>query len=359
MPDFPPLKNYLILRAARGEPTPRTPVWMMRQAGRYLPEYRALRAEEEFFAVVRTPALAAEVTIQPLERFPVDAAIIFSDILVVPQALGLRVEMVKGHGPHFPDPLESPDSLRRLRTPDVDADLGYVFEALTVTRQELGGRVPLIGFCGAPWTLMAYMIEGGGSKTFARSKTWLYRYPDAAHALLQRLTDCLVDYLIGQIDAGAQLVQVFDSWAGLLAPEAFDAFALPYLRQIAERVGAARPEVPKIVFARGAFYALDALGQSGYEVVGLDWTEDPRTARERLGSVALQGNLDPSVLYAEPATIRAEVRQMLSGFGPTGHIANLGHGLHPTHDPAHVGAFVEAVHELSEALRAGTEAPAG
>ncbi len=357
MPAFPPLKNDLILRSARCEPVDRTPVWMMRQAGRYLPEYRALRAEEAFFEVVRTPELAAEVTLQPLRRFPLDAAIIFSDILVIPQAMGLTVEMVKGKGPHFPEPLEGPDDLARLHTPDPAVDLSYVLEALTLTRKRLEGQAPLIGFCGAPWTLMAYMIEGGGSKSFARSKTWLYRYPDASHALLQRLTDALVDYLIAQIDAGAQLVQVFDSWAGMLAPEVFAAFGRPYLQQIAQRVGEARPSVPKIVFAKGAHYALEALGNSGYEVVGLDWTMDPRAARRCVGAgVALQGNLDPCVLYAEPDVIRAEVHRMIEAFGPTGHIANLGHGMHPTHDPDHARVFVEAVHTCSSAGTAFQEA---
>ena len=348
MPVFPPLQNDLMLRAARCEPTERTPVWIMRQAGRYLPEYRALRAEDAFFTVVRTPELAAEITLQPLERFPLDAAIIFSDILVVPQVMGLEVEMVKGKGPHFPDPLNAPDDLRTLREPDVQADLGYVLEALTLTRQQLAGRVPLIGFCGAPWTLMAYMIEGSGSKTFQKSKAWLYRYPEASHQLLQRITEVLIDYLNAQIDAGAQLVQVFDSWAGLLSPEAFEVFCLPYLRHIATGVAAAHPEVPKIVFAKGAHYALEALGQSGYEVVGLDWTMDPRRARQQVGTgIALQGNLDPCVLYAEPATIRSEVQHMLDAFGPIGHIANLGHGMHPTHDPEHARAFIEAVQEGS------------
>lgn len=348
MPAFPPLQNDLILRAARCEPTERTPVWIMRQAGRYLPEYRALRAEDAFFTVVRTPELAAEVTLQPLERFPLDAAIIFSDILVVPQVLGLEVEMVKGKGPHFPNPLNMPDDLPTLRVPDIQADLGYVLEALTLTRRHLAGRVPLIGFCGAPWTLMAYMIEGGGSKTFQKSKAWLYRYPEASHLLLQRITDVLIDYLSAQIEAGAQLVQVFDSWAGLLSPAAFEVYCLPYLRRIATRVAAAHPEVPKIVFAKGAHYAMDALGQSGYEVVGLDWTMNPRKVREQVGTdIALQGNLDPCVLYAEPAIIRSEVKQMLDAFGPVGHIANLGHGMHPTHDPEHARAFIEAVQELS------------
>ncbi|HMB90299.1 MAG TPA: uroporphyrinogen decarboxylase [Rhodothermales bacterium] len=348
MSAFPPLQNDLILRAARCEPTERTPIWIMRQAGRYLPEYRALRAEDEFFTVVRTPELAAEVTLQPLERFPLDAAIIFSDILVVPQVLGLEVEMVKGKGPHFPDPLNTPDDLRALREPDVAADLGYVLEALTLTRHRLAGRAPLIGFCGAPWTLMAYMVEGGGSKTFQKSKAWLFRYPEASHQLLQRITDVLIKYLNAQITAGAQLVQVFDSWAGLLGPVAFETFCLPYLQQIATGVAAVHPEVPKIVFAKGAHYALEALGQSGYEVVGLDWTMDPRQARQQIGpGVALQGNLDPCVLYAEPASIRSEVQKMLDAFGPTGHIANLGHGMHPTHDPEHARVFIEAVQTLS------------
>ena len=348
---FPPLKNDLLLRAARQEPTERTPVWMMRQAGRYLPEYRALRSEDAFFDVVRTPALATEVTLQPLRRFPLDAAIIFSDILVVPQAMGLEVQMVKGKGPHFPAPLQSPADLGRLRTPDVREGFGYVFDALTLTRRELGGKATLIGFCGAPWTLMAYMIEGGGSKTFARSKTWLYRYPAESQALLGQITDVLIDYLIGQIDAGAQAVQVFDSWAGLLSPAAFQTFALPYLTQIAERVEAARPDVPKIVFAKGAHYALENLAATDFDVIGLDWTMDPQAARQIVGErAALQGNLDPCALYASPETIRQDVRRMLEAFGPRGHIANLGHGMHPDHDPQHAGAFVQAVQEISSEL---------
>ncbi|MEX1055767.1 MAG: uroporphyrinogen decarboxylase family protein, partial [Rhodothermales bacterium] len=211
MADFPPLKNDLILRAARREPTERTPVWMMRQAGRYLPEYRALRAEEAFFEVCRTPELAAEVTIQPIRRFDVDAAIIFSDILVVPQAMGLEVKLVKGEGPHFPAPIDSPADLRRLAEPDVARDLRYVFDAISLTRRRLDGSVPLIGFCGAPWTLMTYMVEGGGSKTFSKARSWLYRYPAAAHGLLERLTDILIRYLLAQAEAGAQVLQVFDT----------------------------------------------------------------------------------------------------------------------------------------------------
>jgi len=353
MPEFPPLQNDLILRTARGEATERTPVWMMRQAGRYLPEYQAVRAEHSFFEVVGTPELAATVTLQPIDRFPLDAAIIFSDILVVPQALGLEVEMVSGKGPHFPDPIASPDDLDRLVTPDVDDALGHVFAALTRTRHDLDGRVPLIGFAGAPWTLMAYMIEGGGSKTYNAARKWLYAHPDAARRLLQTITDVVVDYLIGQVEAGAQLLQVFDSWAGLLGPQMFRKFLFPFLEQIADRVKDACPEVPLIVFAKGAHHALDSLADTAYDVISLDWTMDPQAASLLVGDRAvLQGNLDPCALYADPDAIDREVQHMLAGFGPQRHIANLGHGMHPTHDPEHARAFIDAVHRHSEQMRA-------
>ena len=345
---FPELKNDTLLRAARGEVTDHIPVWIMRQAGRYLPEYRAKRAMEEFFTVVRTPELATEITLQPIERFPLDAAIIFSDILVIPQAMGMECQMIKGRGPVFPQPLKTPDDLNRLAIPDVQTELKYVFEALTLTRKTLNGRVPLIGFCGAPWTLLAYMIEGGGSKSFEASKTWLFLYPEASHKLLQSITDVLVQYVIAQVDAGAQLIQVFDSWAGLLSQEAFNEFALPYLKQVADALQEARPEIPKTIFAKGAHYALEDLADSAYDVIGLDWTMDPRVARERVaGKVALQGNMDPCLLFASPERIRAEVKQMIEAFGPGGYIANLGHGMLPSHDPERAGAFIEAVHEFS------------
>jgi uroporphyrinogen decarboxylase len=348
MPDFPPLKNDLLLRAARREPVERVPVWMMRQAGRYLPEFQEVRAEHDFFTVCRTPELACEVTLQPLRRFPLDAAIIFSDILVVPQALGLEVQMVKGKGPHFPDPLGSPDDLSRLTTPDVQRELEYVYEAISLTRRVLGGRAPLIGFAGAPWTLMAYMIEGGGSKQFAKCKAWLYRHPDASHELLKATTEVIVEHLCAQAEAGAQALQVFDSWAGELSPYQFAEFALPYLTDIAERVRERHPDVPLIVFARGAHYALDALAATPYDVIGLDWTILPQAARAIVGDrAALQGNLDPGALYGPPATIRAHVERMIQGFGTEGYIANLGHGMQPDHDPEHAGAFVEAVQEIS------------
>jgi uroporphyrinogen decarboxylase len=351
MPDFEPLKNDLLVRTARGEETARAPVWMMRQAGRYLPEYRALRSEEAFFEVCRTPALAAEVTLQPIDRFDLDAAIIFSDILVVPQAMGMDVRIVPGEGPRFADPLGEPRDLERLLTPDVRTDLGYVFDAITRSRADLAGRVPLIGFCGAPWTLMAYMVEGGGSKHFVKARSWLHRYPSASRELLGVLTDLLVEYLIGQIDAGAQVVQVFDSWAGLLGPVEFEAFVHPTLRDIARRIKQARPEIPTIIFARGAHYAPALLRDTDFDVISLDWTMDPRRVRRIVGGKVLQGNMDPAVLFADPQVIRREVRKMLEAFGPKGHIANLGHGMHPDHDPDHARAFVEAVHDISEELR--------
>ena len=352
MASFPPLKNDLILRTARGETTDRTPVWMMRQAGRYLPEYQAVRDTHDFFEVVETPELAAEVTIQPVDRFPLDAAILFCDIMVVPEAMGLEVKMVSGQGPTFPRPLSTPEEMERLVEPDIEAALGHVFEALRVTRQKLNGRVPLIGFSGAPWTLMAYMVEGGGSKSYRAARRWLYRHPEESKALLQRTTDVIVDYLRAQVDAGAQMLQVFDSWAGLHGPETFRTFCLPYLDQIATRVKETHPDVPIVAFAKGAHYALDDLADTDYDVLSLDWTMDPESARDLVGDRAvLQGNLDPCALYAPPAVLRRKVQHMLAGFGPHRHIANLGHGMLPDHDPEHAGVFVEAVHAHSEEMR--------
>ncbi|XP_074859254.1 uroporphyrinogen decarboxylase isoform X1 [Carettochelys insculpta] len=354
---FPALKNDTFLRAARGEETEYTPVWCMRQAGRYLPEFRETRAAQDFFATCRSPERCCELTLQPLRRFPLDAAIIFSDILVVPQALGMEVVMVPGKGPTFPEPLKEVEDLLRLRQKvDVAAELGYIFQAITLTRHRLEGQVPLIGFSGAPWTLMSYMIEGGGSNTMAKAKRWLYRHPQASHRLLQLLQDVIVEYLVGQVAAGAQALQLFESHAGHLGPEQFREFALPYIRAIAtgvkEKLGAdALPLVPMIIFAKDAHYALEELAQASYEVVGLDWTIQPQAARERTGPrVTLQGNLDPCALYAPKEKIGELVKRMLEGFGTQRYIANLGHGLYPDMDPEHVGAFVEAVHTHSRTL---------
>ncbi|XP_062843733.1 uroporphyrinogen decarboxylase [Trichomycterus rosablanca] len=355
--DFPELKNATFLRAARGEEVDHVPVWCMRQAGRYLPEFRESRAGKDFFETCRSPEACCELTLQPLRRFPFDAAIIFSDILVVPQALGMEVQMVAGKGPTFPEPLKEPDDLQRLGAKvDVASELGYVFRAITLTRHKLEGRVPLIGFSGAPWTLMSYMIEGGGSTTHSKAKRWLYRHPEASHTLLKRLTDVIVEYLVGQVNAGAQALQVFESHAGCLGPTEFKEFALPYLRDIGRRVKDRLKEsglenVPMIVFAKDGHYALEDLSQSHYEVVGLDWTIDPRLARAKTGGrVSLQGNMDPCALYATKERISVIVKTMLEAFGTRGYIANLGHGLYPDMDPESVGAFVEAVHTHSRRL---------
>lgn len=353
--DFPALKNDTFLRAARGEQCHHVPVWCMRQAGRYLPEFRETRAAQDFFASCRSPEICCELTLQPLRRFPLDAAIIFSDILVIPQALGMEIRMEPGRGPVFPEPLKGPEDLQKLKpTVDVSQELGYVFRAITLTRHKIAGKVPLIGFTGAPWTLMAYMIEGGGSNTMSKAKRWLYQNPSASHQLLQQLTDVIVDYLVGQVAAGAQALQVFESHAGHLGPQQFADFSLLYLREISRRVkqklkAEGLEQVPMIVFAKDAHYALEDLSQSGYEVVGLDWTIRPQEAREKTGKrVTLQGNLDPCALYASKENIEEMVKKMLEAFGCQGYIANLGHGLYPDMDPEHVGAFISAVHKYSE-----------
>ena len=353
MADFPPLQNDLFLRAARGEATERTPVWMMRQAGRYLPEYQAVRANHPFFEVVNTPELAAEVTLQPIDRFPLDAAIIFSDILVIPQALGLEVQMVSGKGPHFPNPLDGPADLDRVSAAAADEVLQPVYDALTHTRHELKGRVPLIGFAGAPWTLMAYMIEGGGSKSYRNARRWLYQHPEASHRLLDTLATLISDYLIKQVNAGAQVLQVFDSWAGLLGPGLYRTFGVPYLESIVRTVKETHPDVPCVAFAKGAPYAQPALAAAGYDVLSLDWTMRPESVRADIDrDIVLQGNLDPCALYSPPADIQREVQHMLAAFGPQHHIANLGHGMHPDHNPDHARAFIDAVHDVSETMRA-------
>ncbi|KAJ1546602.1 Uroporphyrinogen decarboxylase in heme biosynthesis, partial [Cladochytrium tenue] len=335
---FPPLLNDLVLRAARGEKVERAPVWIMRQAGRYLPEFRKSREKNDFFTICRTPRLACEVTLQPIDRYGalLDASIIFSDILVVPQAMGLEVQMLEKVGPHFPDPLRVPADLARLRTNvDVEESLGYVMDAISLTRVELRGRVPLFGFVGAPWTLMAYMIEGGSSKTLSKAKTWLFRYPEESKRLLQNVTNVCIDFLVAQAKAGAQLLQVFDSWAGELSPHDFAQFSLPYLDQIAtvvsQRLIKLGLNVPLVVFARGAHYALDDLSRLKYSVVSIDWTMDPEVARKIAGGrVTLQGNADPSLLYADPEVIKDVARTMVTKFGPERHyIANLGHGMYP------------------------------
>ncbi|KAG0294916.1 Uroporphyrinogen decarboxylase in heme biosynthesis [Dissophora globulifera] len=360
---FPKLKNDLLLRAARGEKTERAPVWIMRQAGRYLPEYRKVRAQHDFFEICRTPELATEVTLQPVNRFDglLDAAIIFSDILIVPQVLGLEVEMVPGKGPQIPHPLVSPKDLDRLKEKvDVHKELQYLFDAITMTRHALNGRVPLIGFVGGPWTLMSYMVEGSSTKQWAKVKTWIFKYPEASHDLLQKITDVCVDLLVGQARAGAQMLQVFDSWSGELSPRDFEEFALYYLAQIADRVKSELgvDAVPMTVFAKNSWYALEALSTSGYDVVSLDWTQSPTYARSvTKGRVTMQGNLDPNVLLAGQDVVVEEtetmVREFYSGDKSTRYIANLGHGIMQNVPVENVEAFLKTVHRVSRQIVKG------
>jgi len=354
MAAFPKLLNDRLLRAARGEEVDAVPVWVMRQAGRYLPEFKQLRVENDFFTICQTPELACEITLQPIRRFELDAAIIFSDILVVPQALGMKVEMKAGVGPVFESPLSSPGDMDTLVVPDVKTVLKYVFDAITLTRHKLEGKVPLIGFTGAPWTLMAYMIEGGGSKTLSKAKKWLYKHPNESRKLLQLITDVNVEYLVEQVRAGAQLLQVFESSAEYLGPSEFRAFALPFLVDINRRVKQKLKDlelenVPMTVFAKGAHYALRELGESGYDVVGLDWTIDPVEARKIVGpNVTLQGNLDPCALYSPAESLQSTVQAMVQNFGRERWIANLGHGIYPDMDPESVKIFVDTVHSCSK-----------
>lgn len=335
------LKNDLLLRTLRGEKTERTPVWMMRQAGRYLPDYMKLKEKYSFFERCQTPELATEITIQPVEQVGVDAAIIFSDILVVPQAMGLEVQMVEGKGPFLPAPVKGAADLQRLHLPDVNESLGYVFDALRLTKKTLDGRVPLIGFAGAPWTLLCYMVQGKGSKTFDEAKAFCYTQPETAHRLLQMITDTTIAYLKGQAKAGADVVQIFDSWGGLLGPDDFENLSLRYIRQI---VSALKDEVLTIVFAKGAWSSLGEMAATGAHGLGIDWCIRPTMARQLAGTqVTLQGNFDPAKLMSPIPVIQQEVKAMMDAFKGTRHIANLGHGILPDVPVDHARAFVEAV----------------
>ncbi len=334
-------KNDLILRTLRGECTERTPVWMMRQAGRYLPDYRVLRDKYDFFTRVQTPELATEITLQPVNQIGVDAAILFSDILVVLQAMGLEVQLIENKGPVLPDPVRTAADLNRIRVPNVEETLGYVFKAIHLTKQELNNRVPLIGFAGAPWTLLCYMVEGKGSKTFDLVKSFCYTQPQLAHTLLQMLTDTTIAYLKQQVRAGADIIQLFDSWGGLLSPDDFEIFSLQYMRQI---IHALNDEVPTILFAKGAWGSIREIVNTGTTGIGLDWCIRPETAREMAGKEAiLQGNFDPARLLSPIPELKKEVIKMLNGFGHGRYIANLGHGILPHVPVDHAKAFVETV----------------
>jgi len=352
--NFAPLKNDRFLRALLRQPVDRTPVWMMRQAGRYLPEYRATRAQAgDFMSLCKNTELACEVTLQPLRRYAFDAAILFSDILTIPDAMGQGLYFAEGEGPKFKKVIRTPADVENLPDVSIPSELSYVTDAVALIRRELNGSVPLIGFSGSPWTLATYMIEGGGSKDFRYAKEFLYNHPEAMHLLLDKLADAVIDYLNAQIAAGAQAVQIFDTWGGVLTPSAYRAFSLAYMQKIIGRLTRHNDgrEVPVILFTKNGGQWLESIASSGCNAVGLDWTTDIANARERIGAqVALQGNMDPSMLYASPEAIRAEVGSILAGFGNNpGHVFNLGHGITPAVNPDHVAVFVESVHELSAA----------
>ena len=347
------LKNDRFLRALLRQPVDMTPVWMMRQAGRYLPEYRATRAKAgDFMTLCKTPDFACEVTLQPLERFPLDAAILFSDILTIPDAMGLGLYFAEGEGPRFERPLRDRQAVEAVGVPDPEQDLGYVTEAVRVIRRELDGRVPLIGFSGSPWTLATYMVEGQSSKDFARVKCMMYSDPALMHQLLTVLAESVIGYLNAQIAAGAQAVMVFDTWGGSLSPANYREFSLKYMRRIVDGLTREKDgrQVPVVLFTKGGGQWLEAIAASGCDAIGVDWTTDLFDARARVGDkVALQGNMDPCVLYCEPERIREQVARVLESFGHgEGHVFNLGHGIHPTIPPEHAGAFIDAVHELSK-----------
>jgi len=346
------LKNDRFLRALLRQPVDVTPVWIMRQAGRYLPEYRATREKAgSFMQLCMTPELACEVTLQPLRRFSLDAAILFSDILTIPDAMGLGLYFADGEGPQFRKPVRTASDIRQLAVPDPEEKLRYVMDAVRLIRRELAGRVPLIGFAGSPWTLATYMVEGGSSKDFALIKKMLYSDPELMHALLAVTARAVTQYLNAQIAAGAQAVMIFDTWGGVLSPRAYREFSLAYMRDIVNGVTrmADGRQVPVILFTKGGGPSLEAMADTGCDALGLDWTCDLGSARSRVGhKVALQGNMDPSVLYAPPERIRAEVDTLLASFGHgNGHVFNLGHGIHTGIDPDHVAVLVESVHAAS------------
>jgi uroporphyrinogen decarboxylase len=346
------LENDRLLRALLREPVDRTPVWMMRQAGRYLPEYRATRSQAgSFMDVCTNPELACEVTLQPLRRYPMDAAILFSDILTIPDAMGLGLHFVEGEGPRFHKTVRSESDIAALSVVDSRRDLDYVMAAVKTIREALAGSIPLIGFSGSPWTLATYMIEGGSSRDFPHAKTLVFDQPELMHHLLSVLADSVADYLTAQIEAGAQAVQIFDTWGGALSTAAYREFSLAYMQRIVEQLPRENEgrRVPVILFTKNGGQWLEAMAETGADCLGLDWTTDIGDARSRVGDrVALQGNMDPAWLRADPARIREEVGRILASYGQGGgHVFNLGHGITPDIDPDHVTAFIDAVQELS------------
>ncbi len=335
------LKNDLLIRAATGQPVSRIPVWLMRQAGRILPQYRAVRERlSGFVELVRTPELAAEVTIQPVDILEVDAAIIFSDILVIPEAMGLPYEMVEKKGPYFPSTIKTMEQVNELRIADASSDLHYVLDAIKMVKSAINGRVPLIGFAGAPWTVFAYMIEGSGSKTFSKARRMLYQYPELSHKLLDKITQSTINYVKAQVEAGADLIQIFDSWAGILPKAHYETYSLPYIAKICQAV----EDVPTTVFAKGAYFSFSEIAHLPCDTIGLDWQSDITEARSITGgNKTLQGNLDPCVLYASFEDITRHTKEMVEQFGSQRYIANLGHGVYPDTKPDAVKCFIDAV----------------
>ena len=347
------LKNDRLIRALLRQPVDATPIWIMRQAGRYLPEYRKVRAQAgDFMTLCKTPELACKVTLQPINRFPLDAAILFSDILTIPDAMGLGLSVIENKGPVFKRPVRSASDIKKLGVPDPESDLRYVMDAVRLIRKELDGRVPLIGFSGSPWTIATYMVEGKSSKNFSVIKGLLYEQPQALHMLLDKLAESVTLYLNAQIAAGAQVVMIFDTWGGALTPPAYKEFSLAYMQKIVEQLTRKnnKQPVPSILFSKGVGDSITAIADTGCDAVGLDWTQNIGAVKRKIGNrVALQGNLDPAVLYASPGVIRKEAGKILKSYGKgSGHVFNLGHGIHPGINPEHVAVLVNAVHELSK-----------
>jgi uroporphyrinogen decarboxylase len=340
------LKNDLLLKALRGENVSRPPVWMMRQAGRFLPQYMKLREKYDFFTRVQTPELACEITLQPIDAIGTDAAIIFSDILVIPQALGMEVLMEEGRGPLLPKTISTQEDIDNLQLEGAAERLDYVCKAIALAKKELNGRVPLIGFAGAPFTLLCYMVEGKGSKTFDKAKQYCFTQPALAHQLLQKITDATIDYLKAQVKAGADCVQVFDSWSGMLSPDDFTTYAFPYLKQISDALS---PLCPVILFPKGSWYSLKQLSETSASAIGIDWTTTAAFAREQTSNkITLQGNFDPVKLMLSPKEIQVEAKKMIDAFGVNRYIANLGHGILPHIPVDHARAFVDAVKSYSK-----------
>lgn len=335
------LKNDLFLRALNGKEVERPPVWMMRQAGRYLPEFRALRDKYDFFTRCQTPELASEITVQPVDIVGVDAAILFSDILVVPQAMNIEVEMKESLGPFLPNPVRTAQDVEKVIVPDVKHALNYVFEAVKMTKERLNERVPLIGFAGSPWTILCYAVEGKGSKSFDVAKSFCFAQPELAHQLLQKITDTTITYLKAKVEAGCNAIQIFDSWGGMLSPADYEVFSWRYINQIVEALS---PLTKVIVFGKGCWFALETMSKSKAAALGVDWTCTPQIARKLSGgNITLQGNFDPARLLSPPAEIKRMVKEMIDAFGKDRYIANLGHGILPNIPVENAKAFVEAV----------------